>query len=171
MIGNKIAYVIQVNPVYIEEIDGRETAQIVSGQQYSLMLDNTGVVHICRYNSYCRPGLGNEVDVLTRPFLECPEVMTMGLHIADNQEMYWMAGTWNNNGNGSLGKSCSTFRIMRIINCKVAFESCPLVGKDDIVMSLTWGQNTADSELDPEEPKSATKPTRRVPLFRVSIVE
>lgn len=76
--------------VYVKELDGKKIVQIVSGQQHSLALDDTGcayfclplvhslspllsvhsfyslcsVVYVWGYNGYCRLGLGNQVDIL-----------------------------------------------------------------------------------------------------------
>ena len=41
------------------------------------------------------------------------------------------------------------------------------------VMTIAWGQNAANGELGlgPEEPKSATKPTRIQPLVGIDVFE
>ena len=41
------------------------------------------------------------------------------------------------------------------------------------VMTIAWGQNAANGELGlgPEEPKSATKPTRNQPLIGIDVFE
>ena len=40
-------------------------------------------------------------------------------------------------------------------------------------MTIAWGQNAANGELGlgPEEPKSATKPTRNQPLIGINVFE
>lgn len=40
-------------------------------------------------------------------------------------------------------------------------------------MTIAWGQNAANGELGlgPEEPKSATKPTRNQPLIGIDVFE
>ncbi len=45
--------------------------------------------------------------------------------------------------------------------------------KDGGVMTIAWGQNAANGELGlgPEEPKSATKPTRNQPLIGINVFE
>lgn len=61
--------------------------------------------------------------------------------------------------------------------CKVSDVSCggvthwALVPEDDDVMTVTWGQNAANGELGlgVDEPKSATKPTKNVPLTGVKV--
>ncbi|KAG5652910.1 hypothetical protein H0H81_003110 [Sphagnurus paluster] len=191
--GNKTAYDIEVNPIYIKELDGKNIVQIASGQQHSLALDDTGVVYVWGYNGYCRLGLGNQVDVLKPkavPQFAGPEVTTMGSHIAagpsssavvDNQGMYWMAGKWKNSGEGSSGSPYSSFRVMQdIMGCKITLARSGGVthwaltpDDDDTVMTVAWGQNAANGELGlgPEEPKSATKPTRSVPLVGVNVFD
>jgi hypothetical protein len=41
------------------------------------------------------------------------------------------------------------------------------------IMTIAWGQNAANGELGlgPEEPKSATKPTRNQPLIGIDVFE
>ncbi len=45
--------------------------------------------------------------------------------------------------------------------------------EDGGVMTIAWGQNAANGELGlgPEEPKSATKPTRNQPLIGINVFE
>lgn len=63
--------------------------------------------------------------------------------------------------------------------CKVSDASCggvthwALVPEDDDVMTVAWGQNAANGELGlgVDEPKSATKPTKNVPLTGVQVFD
>ncbi|KAF5379474.1 hypothetical protein D9615_006654 [Tricholomella constricta] len=191
--GNKTAFDIEVTPVYIKELDGKNIVQIVSGQQHSLALDDTGVVYVWGYNGYCRLGLGNQVDILKPkavPQFAGPNETTMGMNIAagpsnsvviDKQGMYWMAGKWKNSGEGSSGSPYSTFRFMQdIMGCKISLARSGGVthwaltpDDDDSVMTIAWGQNAANGELGlgPDEPKSATKPTRSIPLVGVEVFD
>jgi hypothetical protein len=45
--------------------------------------------------------------------------------------------------------------------------------EDGEIMTIGWGQNAANGELGlgPEEPKSATKPTRHQPLIGIDVFE
>jgi len=45
--------------------------------------------------------------------------------------------------------------------------------EDGEIMTIAWGQNAANGELGlgPEEPKSATKPTRNQPLIGIDVFE
>ncbi|KAG6867701.1 hypothetical protein C0993_012151 [Termitomyces sp. T159_Od127] len=191
--GNKTAYDIEVTPVYIKELDGKHILDIVSGPQHSLALDDTGVVYVWGYNGYCRLGLGNQVDVLKPkavPQFAGPSSATTGAIIAagpsnsvvvDKQGMYWMAGKWKNSGEGSAGSPYSTFRFMQDIQgCKISLARSGGVthwvltpDEDDTVMTVGWGQNAANGELGlgPDEPKSATKPTRVIPLNGIEILD
>ncbi|KAG6887728.1 hypothetical protein C0992_010948 [Termitomyces sp. T32_za158] len=195
--GNKTAYDIEVTPVYIKELDGKHIIDIVSGPQHSLALDDTGIVYVWGYNGYCRLGLGNQVDVLKPkavPQFAGPGPTTTGALIAagpsnsvvvDKQGMFWMAGKWKNSGEGSAGSPYSTFRFMQDIQWvlftllyrdewnRALMLVARLTGADDTVMTVGWGQNAANGELGlgPDEPKSATKPTRVSPLSGIEILE
>ncbi|KAF9456066.1 regulator of chromosome condensation 1/beta-lactamase-inhibitor protein II [Collybia nuda] len=191
--GNKTAYDIESSPIYIKELDGKEIVEIASGQQHSLALDSTGVVYVWGYNGYCRLGLGNQVDVLKPkavPQFVGPNDVTMGAHVIagpsnsvviDKQGMYWMAGKWKNSGEGSSGSPYSSFRFMQeIMGCKISLARCGGVthwaltpDDDESVMTVGWGQNAANGELGlgPDEPKSATKPTRSIPLVGIEVFD
>ncbi|GLB41420.1 putative regulator of chromosome condensation (RCC1) repeat [Lyophyllum shimeji] len=191
--GNKTAFDIECNPIYIKELDGKKIVQITSGQQHSLALDDAGVVYVWGYNGYCRLGLGNQVDVLKPkavPQFAGPDDPMMGARIAagptnsvvvDKQGMYWMAGKWKNSGEGSSGSPYSTFRYMQdIMGCKISLARSGGVthwaltpDEDDTVMTVAWGQNAANGELGlgPDEPKSATKPTKCAPLLGVEVFD
>ncbi|KAG6810944.1 hypothetical protein H0H92_009685 [Tricholoma furcatifolium] len=193
MTGNKTAYDIEVTPVFIKELSDKHIVDIVSGPQHSLALDDSGVVYVWGYNGYCRLGLGNQVDVLRPkavPQFAGPEHATMGARISagptnsvvvDNQGMYWMAGKWKNSGEGSSGSPYSTFRFMQDIQgCKISLARSGGVthwaltpDEDDSIMTVGWGQNAANGELGlgPDEPKSATKPTRSVLLSGIEILD
>jgi len=98
-----------------------------------------------------------------------------------------MTGKWKNSGEGSSGSPYSSFRYMQdIMACKVTKACCGgvthwLLTPDDddpetgepAVMTVAWGQNAANGELGlgPEEPKSATKPTRHMPLSGVNVID
>ena len=53
------------------------------------------------------------------------------------------------------------------------FALAPDDDEDGGVMTIAWGQNAANGELGlgPEEPKSATKPTRSQPLIGINVFE
>jgi hypothetical protein len=101
--------------------------------------------------------------------------------IADKQGMFYMAGKWKNSGDGSSGSPYSTFRFIQdIMGCKVMHARSGgvthwLITPDDDGMPMTvcWGQNAANGELGLglDEPKSATKPTRNVPLQGIEVFE
>ncbi|KAF8075359.1 regulator of chromosome condensation 1/beta-lactamase-inhibitor protein II [Lyophyllum atratum] len=191
--GNKTAFDIETTPVYIKELDGKNIVEITSGQQHSLALDDTGVVYVWGYNGYCRLGLGNQVDILKPkavPQFAGPNDTTMGVLIAagpsssivvDKQGMFYMAGKWKNSGEGSSGSPYSTFRFIQdIMGCKITLARSGGVthwaltpDDDDTVMTVAWGQNAANGELGlgPDEPKSATKPTRSAPLVGVDVFD
>ncbi|PPQ97999.1 hypothetical protein CVT26_003061 [Gymnopilus dilepis] len=191
--GNKTTYDIETTPIYIKELDGKHIVKIVSGQQHSLALDSTGVVYVWGYNGYCRLGLGNQVDVLKPkvvPQFAGPNENSMASDIVagpsnsivvDNQKMYWMAGKWKNSGEGSSGSPYSTFRYMQdIMACKVILARSGgvthwLVTPDDdgSPMTVCWGQNANNGELGlgPEERKSASKPTKNVPLSGIDVFD
>ncbi|TFK62794.1 RCC1/BLIP-II [Pluteus cervinus] len=191
--GNKTAYDIEPYPIYIKELDGKQIVQITSGPQHSAAVDIEGVVYVWGYNGYCRLGLGNQVDVLKPkavPQFAGPNKPTMGAMVVggpsntvvvDRQGMYWMAGKWKNSGEGSSGSPYSTFRVMQdIMTCKILLARCGGVthwaltpDDDDPVMTVGWGQNAANGELGlgPDEPKSATKPTRHVPLTGIEVFD
>jgi len=117
-----------------------------------------------------------------------PNVVTMGATVTagpsntaviDKQGMYWMAGKWKNSGEGSSGSPYSSFRYMQdIMACKIKFVACGGVthwaltdDEDGGVMTVAWGQNAVNGELGlgPDEPKSATKPTKVQPLSGVDV--
>ncbi|PFH46297.1 hypothetical protein AMATHDRAFT_51137 [Amanita thiersii Skay4041] len=191
--GNKTAFDIEPFPIYIKELDGKKIVQIASGPQHSLAVDDTGVVYVWGYNGYCRLGLGNQVDALKPkvvPQFAGPNETQMGSQVVagptnsvvvDRQGMYWMAGKWKNSGEGSAGSPYSTFRYMQdIMGCKMSIARCGGVthwavtpDDDGSPMTVCWGQNAANGELGmgPEEPKSATKPTRNVPLSGLDVFD
>ncbi|KIL62087.1 hypothetical protein M378DRAFT_187414 [Amanita muscaria Koide BX008] len=190
--GNKTAYDIDPNPIYVKELDGKHVVQIASGPQHSLAVDDTGVVYVWGYNGYCRLGLGNQVDALKPkvvPQFAGPNEAQMGSQVIagltnsvviDKQGMYWMAGKWKNSGEGSAGSPYSTFRFMQdIMGCKMSLARCggvthwAVTPDDDGPMTVCWGQNASNGELGlgPDEPKSATKPTRNVPLSELDVID
>ncbi|KAF9563560.1 RCC1/BLIP-II [Agrocybe pediades] len=190
--GNKTSFDIEPYPVYIKELDGKEITRIVSGPQHSLALDSSGVVYVWGYNGYCRLGLGNQVDALKPkpvPQFAGPNENTMGLDIVagpsssvvvDKQKMYWMAGKWKNSGEGSAGSPYSTFRYMQdIMACKVILARSGgvthwlVTPDDDGPMTVCWGQNANNGELGlgPDERKSASKPTKNVPLTGLDVFD
>ncbi|KAJ6624924.1 regulator of chromosome condensation 1/beta-lactamase-inhibitor protein II [Mycena sp. CBHHK59/15] len=194
--GNKLAFDIQPQPAQVEGIDNRKIVQISAGQQHCIALDSTGLVYVWGYGGYCRLGLGTQADELKPKLFSGPNEITMGAMVTagpsnsvvvDKQGMYWMTGKWKNSGEGSSGSPYSSFRYMQdIMACKVTKISCggvthwALTPDDDDkdtgeeqVMTVAWGQNAANGELGlgPDEPKSATKPTRHVPLVGVSVID
>ncbi|KAK7031433.1 PHD-type domain-containing protein [Favolaschia claudopus] len=197
--GNKIAFDIVSQPRQVDGIDNKKIVQISAGQQHCIALDSTGLVYVWGYGGYCRLGLGNQVDELRPkmvPNFAGPNEMLMGAFVAagpsnsvvvDRQGMYWMTGKWKNSGEGSSGSPYSSFRYMQdIMACKVTKACCGgvthwLLTPDDddpetgepAVMTVAWGQNAANGELGlgPDQPKSATKPTKHVPLTGVNVID
>ncbi|KAK7045887.1 hypothetical protein VNI00_007318 [Paramarasmius palmivorus] len=110
--------------------------------------------------------------------------------VIDKQGMYWLAGKWKNSGDGSSGSPYTTFRYLQdIMACKVTHAACGgvthwVLTPDDSdekpgasgtagVMTVAWGQNASNGELGlgVDEPKSATKPTRHVPLEGIDVIQ
>uniref|UniRef100_A0A0W0FCX5 PHD-type domain-containing protein n=1 Tax=Moniliophthora roreri TaxID=221103 RepID=A0A0W0FCX5_MONRR len=111
--------------------------------------------------------------------------------VVDKQGMYWLAGKWKNSGDGSSGSPYTTFRyIQDIMACKVVHAACGGVthwvltpdesdekpaapGTQVPIMTVAWGQNASNCELGlgVDEPKSATKPTRHVPLDGIDVIQ
>ncbi|TFY60833.1 hypothetical protein EVG20_g7279, partial [Dentipellis fragilis] len=192
--GNKTAYDIESEPILIKALQDKKIVQIACGQQHSIALDDQGLVYVWGYNGYCRLGLGNQQDVLTPkvvPQFAGPQPMMMGAIVAagpsnsvvvDKQGMYYMAGKWKNTGDGSGGQPYSSFRFMQdIMACKMTHVACGGVThfalspdeEEGGVMTIAWGQNAANGELGlgPNEPKSATKPTRNQPLIGIDVFD
>jgi len=192
--GNKTAYDIETEPILIRGLEDKKITQIACGQQHSIATDEQGLVYVWGYNGYCRLGLGNQQDVLAPkvvPQFAGPQPLLMGGKIAagpsnsvvvDRQGMYWMAGKWKNTGDGSGGQPYSSFRFMQdIMACKIKHVACGGVTHfalspdedDGGVMTIAWGQNAANGELGlgPNEPKSATKPTRSQPLIGINVYD
>ncbi|KAF8448724.1 regulator of chromosome condensation 1/beta-lactamase-inhibitor protein II [Boletus edulis BED1] len=189
--GNKTAYDIETEPVPVKGLDDKTIVDIVCGAQHSVAIDTQGVVYVWGYNGYCRLGLGNQQDALIPkvvPQFAGPQDMTMGAQIVagptntvviDRQRMYWMAGKWKNSGEGSSGSPYSSFRyIQDLMGCKISQASCGGVThfaltseEDGSVMTVAYGQNAANGELGlgPDEPKSATKPTKHQPLSEIHV--
>ncbi|KAJ7173734.1 regulator of chromosome condensation 1/beta-lactamase-inhibitor protein II [Mycena filopes] len=197
--GNKIAFDIVSQPAQVEGIDNRKIVQISAGQQHCIALDSTGLVYVWGYGGYCRLGLGTQADELKPklvPNFAGPNELLTGAYVTagpsnsvvvDRQGMYWMTGKWKNSGEGSSGSPYSSFRYMQdIMACKVSHAACGgvthwvLTPDDDdkdtgepTVMTIAWGQNAANGELGLglDEPKSATKPTRHIPLDGVYVFD
>jgi hypothetical protein len=191
--GNKNAFDVEAHPIPVRDLDDKKIVDIACGQQHTIAIDEQGVVYVWGYAGYCRLGLGNQVDVLKPkavPQFAGPNEATMGAIIAagpsnsvvvDKQGMYWMAGKWKNSGEGSSGSPYSSFRYMQdIMACKVSLAKCggvthwALTPDDDgSVMTIAWGQNAANGELGlgADEPKSATKPTRHLPLVGIDVID
>ncbi|KAJ7695045.1 RCC1/BLIP-II [Mycena rosella] len=197
--GNKLAFDIVTQPTQVEGIDNRKIVQISAGQQHCIALDSTGLVYVWGYGGYCRLGLGTQADELKPKmvpnFAGANDLLMGALVVAgpsnsvvvDRQGMYWMTGKWKNSGEGSSGSPYSSFRYMQdIMACKVTKASCGgvthwLLTPDDDdkdtgearIMTVAWGQNAANGELGlgPDEPKSATKPTRHIPLVDVAVID
>ncbi|KIJ65345.1 hypothetical protein HYDPIDRAFT_88099 [Hydnomerulius pinastri MD-312] len=189
--GNKTAYDIETEPIPVKGLDDKTIVDIVCGPQHSVAIDSQGVVYVWGYNGYCRLGLGNQQDVLVPkvvPQFAGPGELTMGAQIVagpsntvviDKQRIYWMAGKWKNSGEGSSGSPYSSFRyIQDLMGCKISHASCGGVThfaltteEDGSVMTVAYGQNAANGELGlgPDEPKSATKPTRHQPLVGIEV--
>ncbi|KAJ7594389.1 regulator of chromosome condensation 1/beta-lactamase-inhibitor protein II [Mycena floridula] len=190
--GNKTAFDIESEPILVKGLEGKHIVQVASGQQHSIALDKDGVVYVWGYNGYCRLGLGDQKDVLRPkavPQFAGPNEATMGSFVAagptnsvviDKQSMYWMAGKWKNSGDGSSGSPYSTFRYMQeIMGCKIYFASSGGVthfalspdDDDDPCLTICFGQNAANGELGmgADQPKSATKPTKNVPLEGIEV--
>lgn len=190
--GNKTAFDIETEPIPVKGLDDKTIIDIACGPQHSVALDSQGLVYVWGYNGYCRLGLGNQQDVLIPkvvPHFAGPNEITMGAHIIagpsntvvlDKQRLYWMAGKWKNSGEGSSGSPYSSFRFIQdLMGCKISGGSCggvthfALTTDDDGgVMTVAWGQNASYGELGlgPDEPKSATKPTRHQPLAGIEVI-
>ncbi|KAH8104111.1 RCC1/BLIP-II [Cristinia sonorae] len=191
--GGKTMFDYEWEPILVRGMEGKKVTQIACGQQHSIALDDKGVVYVWGYNGYCRLGLGNQKDVLIPqvvPQFAGPNEITMGYQVVagpsnsvviDKQNMYWMAGKWKNTGDGSSGQPYSSFRIMQdIMGCKVYQASCGGVthfalapDDDNTIMTIAYGQGAANGELGlgPDEPKSATKPTRHQPLIGIDVIQ
>ncbi|KAI9455036.1 RCC1/BLIP-II [Russula earlei] len=192
--GNRTAFDIESEPIPIKGLDDKKIVQIACGQQHSIALDEDGIVWVWGYNGYCRLGLGNQKDVLTPqivPQFAGPNKQFLGAKVAagptnsvviDQQGIYYIAGKWKNTGDGSAGQPCSTFRLMQdIMGCKMKHACSGGVTHfalapdedDEGIMTIAWGQNAANGELGlgPEEPKSATKPTRNQPLIGIDVFD
>ncbi|KAI0078717.1 RCC1/BLIP-II [Panus rudis PR-1116 ss-1] len=126
--------------------------------------------------------------------------------VIDRQGMLWMAGKvcmnlislliawadgfvfdvqWKTTGDGSGGQPWSSFRYFQDMgSLKITDASSggvthfALAPEDDTVLTVCFGQGAANGELGlgPDEPKSATKPTKNQPLdgidvFRVSAAQ
>ncbi|KAF9233720.1 regulator of chromosome condensation 1/beta-lactamase-inhibitor protein II [Melanogaster broomeanus] len=185
--GNKTAYDIETEPIPVKGLEDKTITDIVCGPQHSVAIDDQGVVYVWGYNGYCRLGLGNQQDVLIPkvvPQFAGPKELTMGAQIIagpsntvviDRQRMYWMAGKVR-----SSGSPYSSFRyIQDLMGCKISRASCGGVThfalsteEDGKVMTIAYGQNAANGELGlgPDEPKSATKPTRNQPLAGIEVI-
>nr|GAT55086.1 predicted protein [Mycena chlorophos] len=192
--GGKIVFEVVTEPIEIGGFENK-VVQICAGQQHCIALDSAGLVYVWGYGGYCRLGLSNQVDEL-RPKL-VPNFAGPNEHlrativcagpsnsvVVDRQGMYWMAGKWKNTGEGSSGSPYSSYRYMVDIQaCKMSFVACggvthwAITDDDEVegqVMTVAWGQNAANYELGlgPDEPKSATKPTRHIPLSGVDVFE
>ncbi|KAI6010409.1 hypothetical protein PISMIDRAFT_680523 [Pisolithus microcarpus 441] len=189
--GNKTGFDIEANPIPVKGLDDKVIRDIASGSQHTIAIDSQGVVYVWGYNGYCRLGLGNQQDALIPrvvPQFTGPNEITMGAQVVagptnsvviDKQRMYWMAGKWKNSGEGSAGSPYSSFRyIQDLMGCKISTASCGGVthfalttDEDGGVMTVAYGQNAANGELGlgPDEPKSATKPTRHQPLSGIEV--
>ncbi|KAJ7230705.1 regulator of chromosome condensation 1/beta-lactamase-inhibitor protein II [Mycena pura] len=197
--GNKIAFDIVSQPTVVEGLENKKIVQISAGQQHCIALESTGLVYVWGYGGYCRLGLGTQADELKPkmvPNFAGNNELLMGAFVTagpsnsvvvDRQGMYWMTGKWKNSGEGSSGSPYSSFRYMQdIMACKVSKAACGgvthwLLTPDDDdpetgearIMTVAWGQNAANGELGlgPDEPKSATKPTKHVPLTDVAVID
>ncbi|KAI6112530.1 regulator of chromosome condensation 1/beta-lactamase-inhibitor protein II [Pisolithus sp. B1] len=189
--GNKTGFDIEADPIPVRGLDDKVITDIASGSQHTIAVDSHGVVYVWGYNGYCRLGLGNQQDALIPkvvPQFAGPNEVTMGARVIagptnsvviDKQQMYWMAGKWKNSGEGSAGSPYSSFRyIQDLMGCKISTASCGGVthfaltaDEDGGVMTVAYGQNAANGELGlgPDEPKSATKPTRHQPLSGIEV--
>ncbi|PCH44602.1 RCC1/BLIP-II [Wolfiporia cocos MD-104 SS10] len=192
--AGKTAFDVEWEPIPVKGLEGKNIVQIACGQQHSVALDTAGLVYVWGYNGYCRLGLGNQQDMLIPklvPQFAGPNEMTMGAEaiagpsntvIIDKQRMYWMAGKWKNTGDGSSGQPYSSFRYLPdIMGCKVTHAACGGVTHwalapdedDGSIMTIAFGQGAGNGELGlgPDEPKSATKPTRCQPLTGVEVFQ
>ncbi|TFK48358.1 RCC1/BLIP-II [Heliocybe sulcata] len=191
--GNKTAYDVESEPILVRGLEGKNIVEIACGQQHSIALDDTGLVFVWGFNGYCRLGLGHQKDILTPqsvPQFSGPNEATMAWKVVagptnsvviDKQRMFWMAGKWKTTGDGSGGQAYSSFRyIQDIMGCKMFHASCGGVthwalapDEDGTIMTIAWGQSAVNGELGlgPDEPKSATKPTRHQPLIGIDVFD
>ncbi|KAI9439493.1 regulator of chromosome condensation 1/beta-lactamase-inhibitor protein II [Lactarius psammicola] len=191
--GNRTGFDIESDPIPVKGLDEKKIVHIACGQQHSIALDEEGLVYVWGYNGYCRLGLGNQRDVLTPQVVPQagPHTQYLGAKVSagpsnsvviDRQGMYYVAGKWKNTGDGSGGQPYSTFRLLQdIMGCKIRHACSGGVThfalapdeEEGGVMTVAWGQNAANGELGlgPEEPKSATKPTRNQPLVGIDVFD
>ncbi|KAF8264509.1 regulator of chromosome condensation 1/beta-lactamase-inhibitor protein II [Lactarius quietus] len=192
--GNRTGFDIESEPIPVKGLDEKKIVHIACGQQHSIALDEDGLVYVWGYNGYCRLGLGNQKDVLNPqmvPQFAGPHKQYLAAKVSagpsnsvviDRQGMYYVAGKWKNTGDGSGGQPYSTFRLLQdIMACKIRHACSGGVThfalspdeEDGGVMTIAWGQNAANGELGlgPEEPKSATKPTRNQPLVGIDVFD
>ncbi|KAL0954199.1 hypothetical protein HGRIS_005327 [Hohenbuehelia grisea] len=191
--GNKTAFDVEPYPILVKELLGKEIVQVSCGQQHAIALDSTGVVYVWGYNGYCRLGLGNQVDVLKPkvvPTFSGAEDVNLASYVTagpsnsivlDKQGNLWMTGKWKNSGEGSSGSPYSTFRYLPdIMGVKITRTACGGVthwglstDDDGGPMTIAWGQNASNGELGlgPDEPKSATKPIKNVPLAGIEVFD
>lgn len=193
--GGKLVYDAEYEPLYVRGLDGKHIVQIACGQQHSVAMDSEGIVYVWGCNGYGRMGLGTGLqnDVLVPkvvPSFAGPNPATTAKEIAagpantvviDKQNMYWMAGKWKNTGDGSAGQPYSSFRYFQeMMGCNVFAASCggvthwALVKEEDgSITTIAFGQGASNGELGlgPDEPKSATKPTKHVPLDGIHVLQ
>ncbi|CAK5273781.1 unnamed protein product [Mycena citricolor] len=187
MTGNKLSFDVVSQPMQVDGLDNKKIVQVSAGQQHCIALDSTGMVYVWGYNGYCRLGLGNQVDEL-RPKLvpnfagNNPQLNGASVVAGPSNSV-----VWKNTGEGSSGSPYSTFRYMQdVMACKVIKAACGgvthwLITPDDddsatgepMVMTVAWGQNAANGELGLgfDEPKSATKPTKHIPLTGIYVLD
>ncbi|KAJ3530412.1 hypothetical protein NM688_g7713 [Phlebia brevispora] len=193
--SGKVIFDAETEPLLVRGMDDKKITQIACGQQHSVALSEDGMVYVWGCNGYGRMGLGTGLqhDVLfpkTIPQFAGPNKPTMAQDITagptstvviDRQRMFWLAGKWKNTGDGSAGQPYSSFRFMPDIQaCKIASAACGGVthflltpDEDGGVMTICFGQGASNGELGlgPDEPKSATKPTKNSPLAGIDVFQ
>ncbi|THG99799.1 hypothetical protein EW026_g2605 [Hermanssonia centrifuga] len=199
--GGKLVYDAEPEPLLIKALDGHTIVDVACGQQHAVALTSDGHIYVWGCNGYGRMGLGTGLqnDVLIPkvvPHFAGPNEKTRAGQIItgptntvviDRQQMYFMAGKWKNTGEGSSGQPYSSFRyIQDVMGCKISHASCGgvthwllAVDDDGSTMTIAFGQNasnvvefyTGELGLGPEEPKSATKPTKHDPLNEIDVIQ
>ncbi|KAF7793518.1 hypothetical protein EIP86_004632 [Pleurotus ostreatoroseus] len=179
--SGKVIFDAETEPLLVRNLEDKKVVQIACGQQHSVALTEEGrVTFLLPYNDVLIPKIvpqfaGPNKSTMAEDIVAGP---TSTL-VIDRQRMFWLAGKWKNTGDGSAGQPYSSFRFMPDIQaCKISYQACGgvthfLLTPDDdgSVMTICFGQGASNGELGlgVDEPKSATKPTKNVPLTGIDV--